>query len=43
MRLEHHLVGEYVRYICPHIIIITRYTLKPKVLQHYKSSVCGNS
>ena len=22
MRLEHHLVGGYVRYICPHIIII---------------------
>ena len=23
MRLEHHLVGGYVRYISPHIIIIT--------------------
>ena len=24
MRLEHHLVGGYVRYISPHIIIIIR-------------------
>ena len=25
MRLEHHLVGGYVRYISPHIIIILLY------------------
>ena len=25
MRLEHHLVGGYVRYISPHIIIIIIY------------------
>ena len=25
MRLEHHLVGGYVRYISPHIIIIIMY------------------
>ena len=25
MRLEHHLVGGYVRYISPHIIIIMKY------------------
>ena len=25
MRLEHHLVGGYVRYISPHIIIIINY------------------
>ena len=28
MRLEHHLVGEYVRYISPHIIIIIISTAK---------------
>ena len=26
MRLEHHLVGGYVRYISPHIIIIIKST-----------------
>ena len=26
MRLEHHLVGGYVRYISPHIIIIFSYS-----------------
>ena len=26
MRLEHHLVGGYVHYISPHIIILSRYT-----------------
>ena len=26
MRLEHHLVGGYVRYISPHIIIIIKIT-----------------
>ena len=36
MRLEHHLVGGYVRYISPHIIIIIiiiqiRYYLKNRV------------
>ena len=29
MRLEHHLVGGYVRYISPYIIIIIYYLLKP--------------
>ena len=28
MRLEHHLVGGYVRYISPHIIIIIQYVPK---------------
>ena len=28
MRLEHHLVGGYVRYISPHIIIIINLCLK---------------
>ena len=27
MRLEHHLVGGYVRYISPHIIIIIKYRI----------------
>ena len=30
MRLEHHLVGGYVRYISPHIIIIIILTLNYK-------------
>ena len=29
MRLEHHLVGGYVRYISPHIIIIIINALHP--------------
>ena len=38
MRLEHHLVGGYVRYISPHIIIIiiiiySRYSASPLVRQ----------
>ena len=28
MRLEHHLVGGYVRYISPHIIIIIKRSFK---------------
>ena len=28
MRLEHHLVGGYVRYISPHIIIISTESIK---------------
>ena len=28
MRLEHHLVGGYVRYISPHIIIIINWNRK---------------
>ena len=31
MRLEHHLVGGYVRYISPHIIIIIIITLGSKI------------
>ena len=31
MRLEHHLVGGYVRYISPHIIIIIMYSVQDLV------------
>ena len=38
MRLEHHLVGGYVRYISPHIIIIiiitVDFTQNPAVHRH---------
>ena len=35
MRLEHHLVGGYVRYISPHIIIIiTLYTIIDTMFSH---------
>ena len=40
MRLEHHLVGGYVRYISPHIIIIMyiiHRTREMTHLQKYKS------
>ena len=33
MRLEHHLVGGYVRYISPHIIIII--ISVPNMKKHY--------
>ena len=32
MRLEHHLVGGYVRYISPYIIIILFTNILPKVV-----------
>ena len=35
MRLEHHLVGGYVRYISPHIIIIIIMTLTAIHLLYY--------
>ena len=35
MRLEHHLVGGYVRYISPHIIIII--TCGPIIRFHFSS------
>ena len=31
MRLEHHLVGGYVRYISPYIIIIIMTTIEEKL------------
>ena len=34
MRLEHHLVGGYVRYISPHIIIIIII-----ILQYWRASL----
>ena len=34
MRLEHHLVGGYVRYISPHVIIII---MLPKLLSQVVS------
>ena len=39
MRLEHHLVGGYVRYISPHIIIIIINYLKT----HQFTIDCGNN
>ena len=38
MRLEHHLVGGYVRYISPHIIIII---MGPHVQLGYKTKFVG--
>ena len=32
MRLEHHLVGGYVRYISPHIIIIINVQILPQII-----------
>ena len=38
MRLEHHLVGGYVRYISPHIIIILLLTdILPTVWKFYQN------
>ena len=37
MRLEHHLVGGYVRYISPHIIIII--IIRLKFLSEHKPGV----
>ena len=43
MRLEHHLVGGYVRYISPHIILllsqVTSHCVTSQV-KLYKSSLC---
>ena len=39
MRLEHHLVGGYVRYISPHIIIIVLVSVNGKILPGV--SVCN--
>ena len=40
MRLEHHLVGGYVRYISPHIIIIIKHIyLLSKIKQETSESV----
>ena len=35
MRLEHHLVGGYVRYISPHIIIIINIITESVKIQHH--------
>ena len=35
MRLEHHLVGGYVRYISPHIILLYYYYMFEKVLLRF--------
>ena len=37
MRLEHHLVGGYVRYISPHIIIISNVTIRADIQQGMES------
>ena len=39
MRLEHHLVGGYVRYISPYIIIIIN--LLCSVTPHWIAGLCG--
>ena len=38
MRLEHHLVGGYVRYISPYIVIIIIIKLKQKYGDSYPTS-----
>ena len=40
MRLEHHLVGGYVRYISPHIIIIIMLVGKCTYLESKRVRMC---
>ena len=39
MRLEHHLVGGYVRYISPHIIIIIIIIIR----SHQRTTMSGHN